>query len=127
MVNAGEEGMRGLLRIENAQGALLAMLSMVLDPGFSQHHASEAAVRTVPAISRVRRTPLELEGVGGRAHPHHRFTGVDVIHDVLHLVVGQITKASQNHQQIGRVERFQPRDIVKLIGIDGAVFRIDGE
>src|ERR1700748_3452097 len=119
--------MCGLLRVENTPGALLAMLSMMFDPGFSQHHSSEPAIWTVPAISCVRRTSLELESMGGGAQTYNRFAGVNVIDNVLHLVVGQIAKTSQDHQQIGRVERFQAGNIVQLIGIDRAVFRIDGK
>ena len=100
----------------------------MIDPGLAEHLAAEPAVPllALPSPTAVR-PALGRKGVRGRAHADHRPAALDVFDDVPHLFVGQIAKSREQHQQIGRIERFQTRNVIRLIGIDRAVLRIDGE
>src|SRR5579875_254040 len=123
-MNSPENGIARFFRIKNAQGALLSVLSMMLDPGFTEHKASEASIWSIPTVLGVSRTGFEVKSVRCRPYADHRFPGVHIIDYMLHLTVRQIAEASKEHHQIGRVECFQARDVVKLLGIDITRFAI---
>ena len=90
---------------DDAARALLAMLAVVVDPGFAQHLAAEAPVPflVLPAIAGEGVVLLGGKGVRRRAQPDHWPPRVDVVDDVSHLVVGQIAKARKQHEQVGRL------------------------
>ena len=106
------------------------MLTVVVDPRFAQHLPAEAAgelgvVGTVLGVGAVL-VPLVVEGVRGRSQADDRLARFDVIDNVLHLLVGQFAEAGEEHQQVGRIEGFQPGDVLRT-GIDQSGLRIDGE
>ena len=70
--------------------------------------------------------PRVVEGMRGRSQADDRLARFDVIDNMLHLLVRQFAKAGEDHQQVGRIEGFQPRDVLRA-GIDEAGLRIDGK
>src|ERR1700722_19715868 len=46
---------------------------------------------------------------------------------MLHLIVRQVAKASQDHYQVGGVKRLQAGDIIQLLRVDCAILLVDGE
>ena len=64
--------------------------------------------------------------MGRRPQADDRLARLDVIDNVLHLFVGQLAKAGEDHQQVGRVEGFQSGDVLRA-GIDQPGLGIDGE
>lgn len=114
---------------DKAAGAFALVAAVVRDPGFAEHLATESAVpllaaETVPGVGFVF---SEVERVRCRADADDRLAGVYVFDDILHLVVGQVAKAGENHHQVGGPKRLEAGDVVIDLGIDGSVFGIDGE
>jgi hypothetical protein len=46
---------------------------------------------------------------------------------VLHLVVGEVAEAREDHEQVGGLQRLEPGDVVRLPGVDAPVLLVDGE
>ena len=127
VLNSSEDRMGDLFGIEDAARALLSVAAVMIDPCLSENAPTEAAIRTIPVVAGEGWAGLQREGVGGGAESHDRPAGLDVIHDVLHLAIGQVAKAGEDDEEIGGVQRLQAGDVVETIRIDRAVLGIDGE
>ena len=106
------------------------MVAVVIDPGLAEHLPAEAAVPflALPTCTRRRSCRrLDVERVRRRPHADDRPARLDVVDDVLHLFVGQVAEAGEDDHQVGGLQRFQAGDVVRLIGVDGAVLGVDGK
>ena len=56
----------------------------------------------------------DVERVRRRADADNRPARLDVIHDVLHLLIGQIAKPREDDHQVGGRKCFETRDVVFL-------------
>ena len=98
----------------------------------AQDHAAKALR---PFLFRAFVTPIvnlvlsleAAERVGGGAERNHRPSRFHVVDNVLHLNIRQIAESREQDHQVGRIQSFQSRDVVALVGIDGAVLRVDRE
>src|SRR5262245_13896335 len=90
---------------EDAAGALGGMLTVMADPGFAENLTAEALgvgfVVGVVGVFRVGLAGFDVESVGGGADADDRLAGLQIGDDVLHLIVGQVAKAGENHHQVG--------------------------
>ena len=117
---------------DEAEGALLAVVAVVIDPLFTEHEPAEAVgpllLLAPVAVAVVGVGPVfgHVEGMRGRPHSDHRLAGPQVVVDVLHLLVGQVAEPGGDHHQVGIVEGLEAGDVLLLVGIDLARRRIDG-
>ena len=113
--------------------AFLAVVAVVVHPGLPQHLATitalEFRIRVVPRIFRVGTLQIHLviEGVGRCTQRDNGPPGVGVVNDLLHLGVGQFTKAGEEHHEIGVGQGIQAGNVVQGGGVDFATFLVDGE
>src|SRR5580700_1973733 len=126
-MNSRKDRMRDLFRIENAESALSPMLAVVPDPCLAEYNAPESPIRIIPAVFSESRAGFDLKRVRRSPHSYDRLPRLHIIRDVLHLIVRQIAKPSQDHCQVGGVKRLQAGDIIQLLWVDCAILLIDGE
>ena len=118
---------------EEGAGAGLAVGGVVGDPGFAQDLPAEAAVEAGllagPAVLFVGALAVGrvVERVRRGAHADHGPARLDVIHDVLHLLVGQRAEPGEDDHQVGVVQGLQARDVVVGVRVDLAGLLVDGE
>src|SRR5205807_2124141 len=129
VLDAAQDGMACLAPGEDAPRALLAVLAVVIDPGFAQHLPAKAAAprAVVPGEFRECLPCLDVECMRRGPHADNRPAGFQVIDDMLHLLVRQIAEAREDNHQVGRVERLQAGDVVANIWINRAVPGVNGE
>src|SRR5205823_7232349 len=53
-------------RRDDPAAAFLAVVAVMVDPGFAQHQAAEASPLLVPGVALVSLVPLEVESMRGR-------------------------------------------------------------
>ncbi len=118
-----------VFRSDHASCALLAVVAVMTDPRFAENLPAKTAVPLlgVPGISSVGRVRLQGECMRGRPQADDGPAGLHVFDNVLHLLIRQLSKAREDGHQIGGPQCFQAGNIVSLVGIDRAVFGIDGE
>ena len=110
--------MRLLAGDDDSARSLASVAAVVVDPGLAEHLASEAALelrmRSPPGPfgeAFLRRTVV-VEGVGRGADADHRTPRVHVVHEVRHLVLGQMPVAGEHHREVGVLEGLESRDVV---------------
>src|SRR6478672_7301632 len=90
----------------------------MVDPGFAEDLAAETLLVVLAAVVvgvfGVGLAGWNAEGVCCGADADDRLAGFEVTDDVLHLLVGQVAKASEDHHQVGRVERFEARNVADV-------------
>ena len=118
------------VRRDQAPGAFVAVVAVMIDPCLAEHMPTEALghflARLLPAVVGVGLPFGNVEGVRRRPHPDHRLAGAEIVVDRLHLLVGQVAEPRGDHHQIGLPERLEPGNVVHLVGADLARGRIDG-
>ncbi len=67
-----------------------------------------------------------LEGMGGGPESHHRLAGFCIVQNVFRFGHRQGAEAGEHHHEISILQRLQPFDMVRSIGIDdpGAIQRV---
>src|SRR5262245_48014002 len=115
--------MIGPTRRDDAASALAAVLAVVADPSLTEHLTAEPLFVVLllagPGVL-AELFALRIEGVCRCANANDRSARFDVLHEVLHLLVRQVAKPRKDHEQIGRIKRFQARNVA-LVRIDRAV------
>src|SRR5581483_6987660 len=102
---AAENGMilEGL--VNDAAGAFLAMTPMMIDPGFTQYLLAKPArplfVTPIEAGVRALFVMIVCESMGAGAQRDDRFTAIEIIDKVFHLVVGQFAETQRHNTQAG--------------------------
>src|SRR5207249_8134827 len=96
--NSSKNRMLFAFRSNDSTRALLAGLAMMADPGLAQHLSTETTFPffAVPRIASIGRAFFEGEGMRRRSHANNGPARFDVIDDVLHLVVRQFSKPSED-------------------------------
>src|SRR5438094_9846989 len=90
----------------NSPRALLAVMTVMSDPGFAQHLPAEAAIPflAVPAVFLICVAALEFVRVRRCAHGYHRPSRFHVVDHVPHLFVRQVAEAGEYDAQVARVQ-----------------------
>jgi hypothetical protein len=65
--------------------------------------------------------------MSGVSKTNHRLTRIHKVGDVFCVVVRQLAEPSKQNEQIGRHQRFQPRNMMRPVRVNDARLRIDGK
>ena len=117
--------------VNHPAGALFAVAAVMINPRLAEHLLSKPArpILVVPVVFGIRALLVlfVLERVSAGAQRDDRFAGVDVIHEMFHLLIRQLAEAQAHHAQISGIQRFQAGDVGQCQRINRAVGRVDGE
>src|SRR6478609_1565079 len=104
--------------------------AVVPDPGFAENLATKSTGEILAASGRILGKlgvfALDLKSMGRSAQAHDRSSAFQIVHDVLHLLVGEILKAKKRHHQIRPLQCLESSD-VRTARLDETGLRIDGE
>src|SRR6478672_535517 len=104
-----------LLRIEEQTRALLVIGSVVRYPRLAKNLPSKPTgivVLVLPVeLPKLRVRTLDLKRVRRGPEPNDGPPEIEIVDDLLHLVVREILKPEEDNQEIGGLERLQPRDV----------------
>ena len=107
---------------DQAPGALMAMVAVMVDPRLSEHLPAKALrhffTSLLPAVVRVGLPFGHVEGMGRRPQTDHRLAGPEIVVDLLHLLVGQVAEPGGDHHQVGHTQRLEAGNVGGGVGAD---------
>ena len=115
--DAAQDGVVALLWFEDEVAALTMVVAEVADPVLTKDlfaKAESPRIRvTFEAFVVFGELAVEiLERMRRGAHPDHWFAGVQVVLDVLHLIIGEVLEAQEDHHQVSCLQCFESGDVV---------------
>ena len=129
--HSAQDGMAGGAGRYDPAGAFPAVATVVVDPRFAQHLLAEPARPGLAAKAPVRvravRVALVGEGVRRGAQADDRPPRFDVVHDVLHLLVGELPEPRRDDHEVRVSQSLETRDVRLLLRIDRPRLRVDRE
>ena len=114
--------------LDDSAGGLFFVFTVVSDPGFAKDMATETAgpFFALPIeFFELGFGFAEIKCVGAGAESDDRFAAIEVIHEVGHLVVGQVAETQEHDDEVGGIERFHARNVFGVVGIYLAALRVD--
>src|SRR3954467_14635757 len=107
--------MRQFAGVQDQTRALLVVRSVVRHPGLTEDLPSKPTgifVFVLPIEPpKLRVCALDLKGVRGGAKSGYGTAALEVVDNLLHLVVGEVLKPQEHHEQVSGLQRVEARNI----------------